>query len=102
MYKKHEASFWVASEIDLSADQKDWDRLTDDERHFIKHVLAFFAGSDGIVMENVARRFLAEVQLPEARLFYGFQLMMEGIHSETYSLLIDTYIDGYLVLLTDR
>jgi ribonucleoside-diphosphate reductase beta chain len=92
MYKKHEASFWVASEIDLSADQKDWDRLTDDERHFIKHVLAFFAGSDGIVMENVACRFLAEVQLPEARLFYGFQLMMEGIHSETYSLLIDTYI----------
>ena len=92
MYKKHVASFWTAEEIDLSADMKDWAKLTDNERHFIKHVLAFFAASDGIVMENLAERFLKEVQLPEARSFYGFQLAMENIHSETYSLLIDTYI----------
>ena len=92
MYKKHEASFWTAEEIDLSQDIKDWDSLKDDERHFIKHVLAFFAASDGIVLENIGERFLAEVQLPEARCFYGFQLAMENVHSETYSLLLDTYI----------
>ncbi|MDQ3190644.1 MAG: ribonucleoside-diphosphate reductase small subunit [Bacteroidota bacterium] len=93
MYKKAEASFWTAEEIDLSADQQDWEnKLNDDERHFIKHVLAFFAASDGIVNENLAVNFLNEAQYPEARCFYGFQIMMENIHSETYSLLIDTYI----------
>jgi ribonucleoside-diphosphate reductase beta chain len=92
MYKKAEASFWTAEEIDLSQDLKDWDKLSDDERHFVKHVLAFFAASDGIVNENLAMRFCNEVQIPEARCFYGFQIAMENIHSETYSLLIDTYI----------
>jgi len=92
MYKKHEASFWTAEEIDLSQDNKDWDRLTDSERHFVKHVLAFFAASDGIVLENLASSFSTEVQLPEARAFYGFQIAMENIHSETYSLLIEQYI----------
>ena len=92
MYKKAEASFWTAEEIDLSQDQKDWENLNDGERHFISHVLAFFAASDGIVNENLAINFMQEVQLPEARCFYGFQIMMENIHSETYSLLIDTYI----------
>ncbi|KAF2860038.1 hypothetical protein K470DRAFT_258376 [Piedraia hortae CBS 480.64] len=93
MYKKAEASFWTAEEIDLSKDLHDWNkRLTDDERFFISHVLAFFAASDGIVNENLVERFSAEVQIPEARCFYGFQIMMENIHSETYSLLIDTYI----------
>jgi ribonucleoside-diphosphate reductase beta chain len=92
MYKKHEASFWTAEEIDLSPDLKDWAGLNDGERHFISHVLAFFAASDGIVNENLAVNFMQEVQLPEARCFYGFQIMMENIHSETYSLLIDTYI----------
>jgi ribonucleoside-diphosphate reductase beta chain len=92
MYKKHEASFWTAEEIDLSDDLKDWERLSSDEQHFVKHVLAFFAASDGIVNENLAVNFMSEVQLPEARCFYGFQIMMENIHSETYSLLIDTYI----------
>src|SRR5919107_16781 len=92
MYKKAEASFWTAEEIDLSADIKDWERLNDGERHFISHVLAFFAASDGIVNENLAINFMQEVQMPEARCFYGFQIMMENIHSETYSLLIDTYI----------
>ncbi|MFM8431159.1 MAG: ribonucleoside-diphosphate reductase small subunit [Bacteroidota bacterium] len=92
MYKKAEQSFWTAEEVDLHADLKDWERLTDDERHFIKHVLAFFAASDGIVNENLAVNFMREVQLPEARCFYGFQIMMENIHSEMYSLLIDTYI----------
>jgi len=92
MYKKSEQSFWTAEEVDLHADQKDWDRLKDDERHFIKHVLAFFAASDGIVNENLATNFMNEVQLPEARCFYGFQIMMENIHSEMYSLLIDSYI----------
>ena len=92
MYKKHEASFWTAEEIDLSQDLKDWENLNDGERHFITHVLAFFAASDGIVNENLAVNFMKEVQLPEARCFYGFQIMMENIHSETYSLLIDTYI----------
>ncbi|SHI39272.1 ribonucleoside-diphosphate reductase beta chain [Hymenobacter daecheongensis DSM 21074] len=91
-YKKAEASFWTAEEIDLSQDQKDWDALNDGERHFISHVLAFFAASDGIVNENLAVNFMQEVQMPEARCFYGFQIMMENIHSETYSLLIDTYI----------
>jgi len=92
MYKKHEASFWTAEEIDLAQDSKDWDRLTEDERHFVKHVLAFFAASDGIVLENLASRFSTEVQIPEARAFYGFQIAMENIHSETYSLLIEQYI----------
>ncbi len=92
MYKKAEASFWTAEEIDLSHDQKDWDALNPGERHFISHVLAFFAASDGIVNENLAVNFAHEVQIPEARCFYGFQIMMENIHSETYSLLIDTYI----------
>jgi len=93
MYKKEEASFWTAEEIDLAADIVDWNqKLNDNERHFIKHVLAFFAASDGIVNENLAINFLNEVQYPEARCFYGFQIMMENIHSETYSLLIDTYI----------
>ncbi|KAJ5713263.1 Ribonucleoside-diphosphate reductase small chain [Penicillium malachiteum] len=93
MYKKAEASFWTAEEIDLSKDLHDWhNRLNDDERYFISHVLAFFAASDGIVNENLLERFSGEVQVPEARCFYGFQIMMENIHSETYSLLIDTYI----------
>ncbi|RKF55156.1 Ribonucleoside-diphosphate reductase small chain [Erysiphe neolycopersici] len=93
MYKKAEASFWTAEEIDLSKDLHDWkNKLNDDERYFISHVLAFFAASDGIVNENLVERFSSEVQIPEARFFYGFQIMMENIHSETYSLLIDTYI----------
>ncbi|WP_345270830.1 ribonucleoside-diphosphate reductase small subunit [Nibrella viscosa] len=92
MYKKHEASFWTAEEIDLSQDLKDWENLSDGERHFISHVLAFFAASDGIVNENLAVNFLSQVQYAEAKCFYGFQVMMENIHSETYSLLIDTYI----------
>ncbi|MBS1647241.1 MAG: ribonucleotide-diphosphate reductase subunit beta [Bacteroidetes bacterium] len=93
MYKKAEASFWTAEEIDLASDIQDWEtKLNADEKHFIKHVLAFFAASDGIVNENLAINFLNEVQYPEARCFYGFQVMMENIHSETYSLLIDTYI----------
>lgn len=93
MYKKAEASFWTAEEIDLSPDIIDWEnRLNEDERHFIKHVLAFFAASDGIVNENLAVNFMGEVQYPEARCFYGFQVMIENIHSEAYSLLIDTYI----------
>ncbi len=92
MYKKAEASFWTAEEIDLSHDQKDWEGMNPGEQHFVKHVLAFFAASDGIVNENLAINFIREVQIPEARCFYGFQIMMENIHSETYSLLIDTYI----------
>ena len=93
MYKKAEASFWTAEEIDLSKDLHDWtNKLNDDERYFISHILAFFAASDGIVNENLVERFSGEVQIPEARCFYGFQIMMENIHSETYSLLIDTYI----------
>jgi ribonucleoside-diphosphate reductase beta chain len=93
MYKQAEASFWTAEEIDLQPDLVDWEnKLTDDERFFIKHVLAFFAASDGIVNENLAVNFMNEVQYPEARCFYGFQIMMENIHSETYSLLIDSYI----------
>ncbi len=93
MYKQHVASFWTAEEIDLSADLTDWrERLTDDERHFVSMVLAFFAGADGIVVENLAERFCREITLPEARCFYGFQMAMESIHQETYCLLIDTYI----------
>ena len=93
MYKKAEASFWTAEEIDLQQDLSDWNnKLSADEQHFIKHVLAFFAASDGIVNENLAVNFMQEVQFPEARCFYGYQIMIENIHSETYSLLIDTYI----------
>ena len=93
MYKQAEASFWTAEEIDLQPDLKDWENLNDDERYFVKNVLAFFAASDGIVNENLAVHFMQEVQLPEARCFYGFQIMIENIHAETYSLLIDTYIN---------
>ncbi|CAE8630646.1 unnamed protein product [Polarella glacialis] len=92
MYKKHEASFWTAEEIDLASDNKDWDTLSADEQHFVKHILAFFAASDGIVLENLAGQFSTEVQIPEARAFYGFQMAMENIHSETYSLLIEQYV----------
>ena len=92
MYKQSEASFWTAEEIDLQQDLTDWKNLNDNERHFISHVLAFFAASDGIVNENLAVNFMSEVQFPEAKCFYGFQIMMENIHSETYSLLIDSYI----------
>ncbi len=92
MYKQAENSFWTAEEIDLSADQKDWESLNDGERHFITNVLAFFAASDGIVNENLAVNMMNSVQLPEARCFYGFQIMIENIHSEMYSLLIDTYV----------
>jgi ribonucleotide reductase beta subunit family protein with ferritin-like domain len=92
MYKDQMAAFWTAEEIDLATDVKDWERLTDNERHFIKHVLAFFAASDGIVLENLSGKFCTEIQVPEARCFYGFQMMMENIHSETYSILIDTLI----------
>merc|ERR1712099_53221 len=91
-YKKHEASFWTAEEIDLSQDNKDWEKLTTAEQHFITHILAFFAASDGIVLENLAAQFSTEIQIPEARAFYGFQIAMENIHSETYSLLIEQYI----------
>ena len=92
MYKKAEASFWTAEEIDLAQDLVNWEGLNDGERHFISHVLAFFAASDGIVNENLGANFFNEVQYPEAKCFYGFQIMMENIHAETYSLLIDTYI----------
>ena len=91
-YKKSQAAIWTAEEIDLSQDLTDWENLKDDEKHFIKHVLAFFAASDGIVNENLAENFVNDVQYTEAKFFYGFQIMMENIHSETYSLLIDTYI----------
>ena len=91
-YKKAQQVFWTAEEIDLSQDLVDWEKLNEGEKHFIKHVLAFFAASDGIVNENLAENFYSEVQYPEAKSFYGFQIMMENIHSETYSLLIDTYI----------
>jgi len=92
-YKKAEANFWTVSEVQLSPDLPHWKKLTDDERHFIKYILGFFAASDGIVNENIAENFLKEVQYPEARFFYGFQVMMENIHSEMYSQLIATYID---------
>lgn len=92
MYKQAEASFWTAEEVDLSQDLVDWSNLNNDERHFIKHVLAFFAASDGIVNENLVLNFMREVQIPEARCFYGFQVAIENIHAEMYSLLIDTLI----------
>jgi ribonucleotide reductase beta subunit family protein with ferritin-like domain len=92
MYKEHLASFWIAEEIDLVTDLDDWEKLNKNEQYFVKHVLAFFAASDGIVNENLVEQFCNEVQIPEARCFYGFQIAMENIHSETYSLLIDTYI----------
>lgn len=92
MYKKEVASFWTAEEIDFQQDLTDWERLKEEERHFIKHVLAFFAASDGIVLENLAVNFTKEVQVPEARCFYGFQIAMENIHAETYSLMLDTYV----------
>lgn len=92
MYKTAEASFWTTEEVDLEQDMIDWENLTDNERHFIKYVLAFFAASDGIVNENLVLNFMREVQIPEARCFYGFQVAIENIHAETYSLLIDTYI----------
>jgi len=92
LYKKAVASFWTVEEVDLSMDMHDWAKLSDNERRFIKHVLAFFASSDGIIMENLAARFMSEVQAPEARAFYGFQIAIENVHSEMYSLLLDTYV----------
>merc|ERR1711994_977186 len=92
MYKKAQASFWTAEEVNLEYDLIDWNKLKEDEQYFIKHVLAFFAASDGIVNENIVERFMSEVQVPEARCFYGFQIAIENIHSEMYSLLIDTYV----------
>ena len=92
MYKKQVDCFWRAEEVDLSKDMASWEKLNEDEKHFIKHVIAFFAASDGIVLENLGMRFMSEVQTSEARAFYGFQIAMENIHSEMYSLLIDTYI----------
>jgi len=91
-YKKAQQVFWTAEEIDLAQEYTDWEKLNDGEQHFVKHVLAFFAASDGIVNENLAENFVSEVQYTEAKFFYGFQIMMENVHSETYSLLIDTYI----------
>ena len=91
-YKKAQQVFWTAEEIDLQQDITDWEKLNEGEKHFVKHILAFFAASDGIVNENLAENFVSEVQYTEAKFFYGFQIMMENIHSETYSLLIDTYI----------
>ena len=92
MYKQAESSFWTAEEVDLSEDVKHWKQLTEDEQRFIKHVLAFFASSDGIVIENLAVRFMGDIQAPEARAFYGFQLAIENVHSEMYSLLLETLI----------
>jgi ribonucleoside-diphosphate reductase subunit M2 len=91
-YKKAQASFWTAEEVKLDDDMDDWNKLTDNERYFISQVLAFFAASDGIVNENLLERFSSEVKAPEARCFYGFQIMIENIHSEMYSMLIDAYI----------
>jgi ribonucleoside-diphosphate reductase beta chain len=91
-YKNHKNAFWTAEEIDFSSDKADWEKLTPDERYFIEHILAFFAGSDGIVLENLVKNFCSEVQVPEARCFYAFQAMMENIHSEVYSLMIDTLV----------
>jgi ribonucleoside-diphosphate reductase subunit M2 len=99
MYKKAEASFWTAEEVDLGEDTKHWISLNDNERHFISYVLAFFASSDGIVLENLGVRFMNDIQIPEARCFYGFQIMMENIHSEMYSLLIENYIKDQTVKL---
>jgi ribonucleoside-diphosphate reductase beta chain len=92
LYKKAESTFWTANEIDLSKDSAQWDSLNENEKYFIKNIIGFFAGSDGIIMENLAVRFLNEIQIPEARAFYSYQIFNESIHSETYSLLIDTYI----------
>jgi len=97
MYKKAVASFWTTEEIDLSADLVDWPKLNENEQHFVKHVLAFFAASDGIVNENLVVNFMQDVTIPEARCFYGFQIAIENIHAETYSLLIDTYIKDPVV-----
>ena len=94
MYKKHEAAQWVAEEIPYADDKSDWDTLSSDEKHFIEHILAFFAGSDGIVNENLLENFSSEIQIPEARFFYGVQIAMENVHSTTYSLLIDTYVES--------
>jgi ribonucleotide reductase beta subunit family protein with ferritin-like domain len=94
MYKKQVDCFWRVEEVDLSKDLTDWARLTADEKHFISMILAFFASSDGVVMENLAQRFMQDVQVSEVRAFYGFQIMMENIHSEMYSVLIDTYVQG--------
>jgi ribonucleoside-diphosphate reductase subunit M2 len=94
MYKKAEASFWTAEEINLKTDTTHWNHLTTNEHHFISHVLAFFVASDGIVNKNLSSNFATEITLPEARCFYGFQIAVENIHSKTYSLLIDTYIKG--------
>ncbi len=91
-YKKAESSFWTANEIDLSKDMNDWDSLNENEQYFIKNIIGFFAGSDGIIMENLALRFLTEIEIPEIRSFYSYQIFNENVHSETYSLLIDTYI----------
>ena len=93
-YKSHQAAFWTAEEVDLTNDIRDWNNLTENEQYFIKNILSFFAASDGIVNENLAENFVKEVQYPEAKFFYGFQLMMENIHSLMYSLLIDTYISN--------
>jgi len=93
-YKAHQAAFWTAEEVDLTNDIRDWNNLTENEQYFIKNILSFFAASDGIVNENLAENFVKEVQYPEAKFFYGFQLMMENIHSLMYSLLIDTYISN--------
>ncbi|KAL6772424.1 RIR2 [Auxenochlorella protothecoides x Auxenochlorella symbiontica] len=92
MYKKAEASFWTAEEVDLGSDMQDWEKLNENEKHFISHILAFFAGADGIVLENLGVRFMKEVTIPEARAFYGFQIAIENIHNEMYSLLLDAYI----------
>jgi ribonucleoside-diphosphate reductase beta chain len=91
-YETHKSAFWTAQEIDYSADLDDWETLTYNEKHFIEHILAFFAGSDGIVLENLVSNFCREIQIPEVRCFYGFQAMIENIHGETYSLLIDTFV----------
>jgi ribonucleoside-diphosphate reductase beta chain len=92
LYKKMEGSFWTSNEIDLAKDMNDWEKLSENERFFIKNIIGFFAGSDGIIMENLAARFMKEIQIPEARAFYSYQIFNESVHSETYSLLIDTYI----------
>jgi ribonucleoside-diphosphate reductase beta chain len=93
-YKQHQAAFWTAEEVDLSNDIRDWENLSENEQYFIKNILSFFAASDGIVNENLAENFIKEVQYPEAKFFYGFQIMMENIHSLMYSLLIDTYVSS--------
>ena len=109
LYKKAIGSFWTVEEIDLAADLKDWERLNANEQHFIKHVLAFFAASDGIVMENIDLNFSKDVQIPEARSFYAYQSFNESIHSETYSLMIDKLVkdpaekaDLFRAIETDR